>query len=150
MLIRKRGFTLLELMIVIALIGVLTVVAIPCYRNYMTKAKVTEFFSLAQLYKLQATEDLVSGVGLSKRIAQPTALVDLVDIHTQMQERGQGHKYQIDIIANNQHLGLALIEGLPLRIRFQGQEEKDFVVWHCYVQMGYKSYVPGHCKETSI
>jgi len=39
-----RGFTLIELMILFAIIGVLTSVAIPRYRNYITKAKLTEAF----------------------------------------------------------------------------------------------------------
>ena len=40
----ERGFTLIELMIVVSIISILSSVAVPQYRNYVTKAKLTEAF----------------------------------------------------------------------------------------------------------
>ena len=52
----QKGFTLIELMIVVAIIGILAAIAIPAYQDYTIRAKVTELINAAGVCKTSVAE----------------------------------------------------------------------------------------------
>ena len=78
---KDEGFTLIELMIVIAIIGILAAVALPAYQDYTIRARVTEGIALASAAKVTVTENWMStGVstsGLSAGYVSPSDTGDV-------------------------------------------------------------------------
>jgi len=84
---QQKGFSLIELMIVIAIIGILSVIAIPSYQNYTKRARFTEVIAATAPYQTAVSLALQQGLAAKDLTAsvhgipaEPTATKNLASL----------------------------------------------------------------------
>jgi type IV pilus assembly protein PilA len=76
----QKGFTLIELMIVVAIIGILAAVALPAYQDYTVRAKVSEGLALAGSAKTAVAENAANGAPFDSGWISPAATKNVASV----------------------------------------------------------------------
>lgn len=79
--LRWFGFTLIELMIVLAIVGIVASYAIPAYQDYLARSRVGEGLSLAVSARLAVAENAASGAPFESGFSPPGATRNVESIH---------------------------------------------------------------------
>jgi len=77
----QKGFTLIELMIVVAIIGILAAVALPAYQDYTVRAKVSEGLAMAGSAKTAVAENAANGAPFKSGWTAPGATKNVASVN---------------------------------------------------------------------
>ncbi|KYL37013.1 pilin [Pseudoalteromonas sp. APC 3356] len=140
----QKGFTLIELMIVVAIIGILAAVALPAYQDYTTRAKVSEVISFGSSAKTAVSECAISNGALTNCATNSdVGLATAADINSTYVESvtvGTAGVVTIAIKGTNTTLDSGSIAFTPAY-------NTNSVVWTCKVSnANLNKFVPQNCR----
>ncbi|WP_462165884.1 pilin [Pseudoalteromonas sp. GB43] len=144
---KQQGFTLIELMIVVAIIGILAAVALPAYQDYTTRAKVSEVIAFGSSAKTAVSECAISNGSLTS-CASNSAVglatsTDITSTYVESVTVGENGAIEVAIKGTNTDLDSGSLAFTP-------DYDDNAITWTCKVSASsLNKFVPQNCRNGS-
>jgi type IV pilus assembly protein PilA len=143
----QKGFTLIELMIVVAIIGILAAVALPAYQDYTKRAKMSEVILAASACRTSVTEIYQSNTSASLPAAGDWGCESSVATSTYVREIATNDDGAIQ--ATSQNIGSGA-NGTVLLVPTINAAGDSVVAWLCGPGTVESKFLPGSCRDASV
>ena len=137
----QAGFTLIELMIVVAIIGILAAVALPAYQDYTIRAKLSEVVGMAAAAKTSVSEYYAT---IGNMPANPTTAG--INISTLQSVYVKSVAYVGNGVTGTITFGITGLSPASGNLIFTGTGSSNGVQWICTNSTITKKYLPANCR----